>query len=163
MDGFSYESDELLHQYLLFHYGEAEDQIPWEFGPQNGLEFPGRCVREGVDPDRLPARGRALDIGCAVGRSTFELAKIFDGVTGIDYSDAFIMAARLIAREGAASYLIKETGTISREAVARRPADLTGQVHFEQGDAQNLPPSLGSFDGVLAAAGQLRRNRALHR
>jgi putative 4-mercaptohistidine N1-methyltranferase len=151
MDGFSYESDELLHQYLLFHYGEAAEQMPWDFGPQNGLEFPARCVREGVLVDRLPARGCALDIGCAVGRSTFELAGIFNDVTGIDFSDAFIMAARLISREGGARFLIKETGAITREAMARRPENIIGRIHFEQGDAQNLRTSLGSFDCVLAA------------
>jgi putative 4-mercaptohistidine N1-methyltranferase len=151
MDGFSYESDELLHQYLLFHYGDADEQMPWSFGPRNGLEFPVRCVSEGVLVDKLPARGRALDIGCAVGRATFELARTFDDVTGIDYSDAFVMAARLISREGSLRFLLKETGTITRELVARRPEGVEGRILFEQGDAHNLRASLGSFDCVLAA------------
>lgn len=151
MDSFSYESDEILHQYLLFHYGQPDEQMPWVSGPRDGLEFPVRCVSEGVLADQLPSRRRALDIGCAVGRSTFELARIFDEVTGIDYSDAFIMAARLISREGGVRYLMKETGAITREVTARRPEDVTGRIFFEQGDAQNLPSSLGSFDCVLAA------------
>jgi putative 4-mercaptohistidine N1-methyltranferase len=151
MDSFSYESDEVLHQYLLFHYGEPADQMPWSFGPRDGLEFPARCVSEGVKVDSLPSRGRALDIGCAVGRSTFELARIFDEVTGIDYSDAFVMAARLISREGGVRFLMKETGAITRELYAQRPEEVTGRIVFEQGDAQNLRASLGSFDCVLAA------------
>lgn len=151
MDTSSYETDELLQQYLLFHYGEAEDQMPWDFGPRDALDFPVRCVREGVRPDALPATGRALDVGCAVGRATFELGRIFGDVMGIDFSDAFIMAARLLYREGSIHYHVQETGTIRRDLLARRPDGLTGRIQFEQADAQSLRRDLGSFDCVLAA------------
>lgn len=151
MDSSSYETDELLHQYLLFHYGEMKDQLPWDFGPRAALEFPVRCVQEGVDAARLPACGRALDIGCAVGRATFELARRFDDVTGIDYSEAFASAARRLMEAGSLRFLIKETGTITREREIRCPGGRKGSLHFEQGDAQALRPDLGSFDCVLAA------------
>lgn len=151
MDSSSYETDELLHQYLLFHYGEPADQLPWEFGPVSALAFPARCVQEGIDQDRLPGFGRALDIGCAVGRAAFELARHFDEVTGIDYSDAFIQAACRIRDEGSFPFMLKETGTITRDLVARRPDQIAGRLNFEQGDAQALRPDLGSFDCVLAA------------
>ena len=151
MDMHIYETDELLHQYLIFHYGEGADQLPWEFGPRNALDFAVRCVTEGIDPERLPGTGRALDIGCAVGRSSFELGRQFDEVVGIDYSDAFVMAARLIYREGSIQYRLKETGTITREVTAPRPEGNFGRIQFEQGDAQNLREGLGTFDFVLAA------------
>jgi putative 4-mercaptohistidine N1-methyltranferase len=144
----SYESSELLQQYLLFHYGEEADQMPWTFGPREALGFPERCVREGVS---VPASGRALDVGCAVGRSTFELGFIFAEVIGIDYSSTFVEAAQALARSGELAYSIQETGTILRNAVARRPAGEMGQVSFEQGDAEDLRPDLDSFDCVLAA------------
>lgn len=144
----SYETAELLHQYLLFHYGQPGEQLPWEFGPGEALGFPARCVTEGV---RMPAFGRALDIGCAVGRATFELGRIFDEVIGIDYSSSFADAGKAIAEEGELNYFIKETGTIVHAAVARRPEGVTGSVRFEQGDAQALREDLGSFDCVLAA------------
>ena len=144
----SYETAELLHQYLLFHYGEQEEQLSWSFGPREALGFPVRCVREGV---RQPASGRALDIGCAVGRATFELGRTFSEVIGIDYSDSFASAARAIAENGSLQYFIKETGTIVHAAVARRPEGVGGKVQFEQGDAQNLRADLGTFDCVLAA------------
>ena len=35
-------------------------------------------------------RGKALDLGCAVGRATFELAREFNEVTGLDFSARFI-------------------------------------------------------------------------
>lgn len=151
MDSSSYETDELLHQYLLFHYGGPGDQLPWAFGPKEALAFPVRCVSEGVDKARVLRSGRALDIGCAVGRASFELARTFDEVVGIDYSEAFVEAATNIERNGSLPYLLKETGTITRPLVATRPDGVKGRLSFEQGDAQDLRPDLGSFDCVLAA------------
>lgn len=147
----TYETNELLQQYLLFHYGDPQEQLPWEFGPRDGLGFPVRCVTEGVVVDKLPARNRALDIGCSVGRATFELGRIFGEVVGIDYSFAFITAARMLYREGNVPFQIQETGSINRDIEARRPDGVTARLYFEQGDAQKLRPDLGSFDCVLAA------------
>lgn len=36
---------------------------------------------------------RALDVGCSVGGASFELARSFDEVVGIDFSHAFVDAA----------------------------------------------------------------------
>ena len=151
MDSGSYESDELLSQYLLFHYGEESQQLPWPFGPAHALNFPLRCIDEGVDLSRLPARERALDIGCAVGRASFQLARHFKEVIGIDYSSRFIEAARAILQDGSLEYQIKETGSIASRAVAVVPVKPVGSLQFEQGDAQDLRPGLGQFDMVLAA------------
>jgi len=151
MDNASYESNLLLSQYLLFHYGSREQQLPWNDGPHEALAFPVRCVREGVDPDRLPSKRRALDVGCAVGRATFELGRIFESVTGIDYSHAFVEAASKIAEAGSLAYQFQETGTILADAAAERPEGVESDVTFSQGDAQHLPADLGRFDCVLAA------------
>ena len=32
-----YESEKLLGEYLLFHYGQDDEVMPWSDGPQNGL------------------------------------------------------------------------------------------------------------------------------
>ncbi|MBV8100293.1 MAG: methyltransferase domain-containing protein, partial [Verrucomicrobia bacterium] len=91
-----YETDLLLNQYLLFHYGTAEDQLPYSFGPQDALFYPSRCVN-----DFLPGIGRisrALDLGCAVGRSTFELTRWANEVIGIDLSSQFIAAAQAMQK-----------------------------------------------------------------
>ena len=41
-----YETDLLVNEYLLFHYGTAEDQLPYAFGPKEALFYPVRCVSE---------------------------------------------------------------------------------------------------------------------
>lgn len=146
-----YESDEVLQQYLLFHYEKPEEQLPWSFGPTGALDFPRRCVTEGFLPDRLPARSRALDIGCAVGASSFAMAEIFEETIGIDYSDTFIMAARTLAREGQIAYSFRETGQLTKSLIAHRPEGPHGRIQFEQGDAERLRSGLGGFDALLAA------------
>ena len=66
-----YESRRLLDEYLLFHYGSPEEVLPWDFGPAEALGFPVRTVTAFVDSSPVD---RALDLGCAVGRSAFELS-----------------------------------------------------------------------------------------
>lgn len=146
-----YESQRVLQEYLLFHYGEDHEQMPWSFGPQSGLGFPQRCVEEGLIKDLLPENARALDLGCAVGRQTFELARYCSQVIGIDYSHAFILTARTLCRERNLPFEYIESGTRLRGSVARVPDIDCSRVFFEVGDAQNLRPDLGQFDVLLMA------------
>ena len=147
----TYESEELLNQYLLFHYGSEQDQLPWDFGPSHALNFPARCISEGVDASRLMPCERALDVGCSVGRSSFELARKFVDVIGIDYSHTFINAANALLQRGTISCLTRETGLIAKTVILKAPAEPAGSLQFIQGDAQDLPGNLGQFDFVLAA------------
>ena len=95
--------------------------------------------------------GRALDLGSAVGRSSFELAQEVPEVVGIDFSKSFIRAARVLARRGSLRFRLKLEGKISRPAMVKVPAGkLRKRVRFHSGDALRLPP-LGKFDLVLAA------------
>lgn len=146
-----YEAEQILSEYLLFHYGDPDELLPWSFGPREAVDFPERCVRETLPLDELPADARALDLGCAVGRSTFALARHCHEVIGIDYSARFIAAAAQLADEGELPYRYRETGDVWKEAVARVPAGIDrGRVNFETGDAHDLRDHLGAFDVVLA-------------
>lgn len=146
-----YESAQLLHEYLLFHYGEPARLLPWPDGPTGALDFPQRCVEQTFDRDSLPAGARALDLGCAVGRSTFELSRCCGEVLGIDYSASFIGAATRLAKGEEVPYEVKETGDWYEPAIARVPPGCDPRkVRFEVGDAHALRPDLGTFDLVLA-------------
>jgi putative 4-mercaptohistidine N1-methyltranferase len=147
-----YETDEALSEYLLFHYGTAEQLLPWAFGPREALDYPVRCVSECLDAARLPANARGLDLGCAVGRSTFELARHCREVIGIDASQRFIDVARQLQLQGSLTYGYREEGWLTSPATAVVPADIDRErVSFEQGDALALRADLGSFDVVLMA------------
>lgn len=148
----TYESQALVAQYLLFHYGSAEQQLPYERGPRDALDYPLRCVEQGIDLARLIDRQRALDLGCSVGRSTFELATLFDEVIGIDLSQAFIQAASELQRQGQIDCTIPVEGGLHQKLTLSLPPHLgNGSVKFLVGDALNLPTDLGLFDAVLAA------------
>ncbi len=144
-----YETRRLLDEYLLFHYGAAQEVLPWEQGPQAALGFAVRTVTELADFSLKPVS--ALDLGCAVGRSSFELAKHCASVIGIDYSHSFVEAARSL-KTGELSYQRLDEATAMTELVACVPGDCPrDQVQFEQGDAMHLRGDLGSFDLVHAA------------
>jgi putative 4-mercaptohistidine N1-methyltranferase len=145
-----YETTRLLDEYLLFHYGSPDEVLPWPEGPQSALGFAERTVSELADFTRQPATG--LDLGCAVGRSSFELARRGLEVIGIDFSQRFIDAAATLATGASLGYRRLDEGAAATELVARAPAFAPpGQVRFETGDAMNLRPDLGAFDLVHAA------------
>jgi len=147
----SYESDELLQQYLVFHYARAEEQFPYAFGAVDALNFPLRCVSEGVDASVLPDAPRALDLGCSVGRSTFELARTCREVIGIDYSQAFIDAANRMKTEGLHPAWRLDEGSATTLLDLKVDAAIDPNlVHFEQGDAQYIREDIGLFDVVIA-------------
>jgi putative 4-mercaptohistidine N1-methyltranferase len=150
--GHIYESDRLVREYLLFHYGSEEEILPYKFGPRDALGFASRCVRELLNSTTLGRDARALDVGCAVGRSSFELAGHCREVIAIDYSAAFIAAADKIRAEGELAYEHAIEGGRTARAVARLPKRINAsRVSFRVGDAMALPADLGAFDIVLAA------------
>src|SRR5262245_60323632 len=118
-----YESDKLLAEYLLFHYGTAEETLQYPFGPHSALHYATRCVSECLDSTRLHAESRALDLGCAVGRSSFELARHCVSVVGIDFSRNFIAAAQELQRCGELAYWRADEGDLRTPLIARVPAD----------------------------------------
>lgn len=149
----SYESDKLLSEYLLMHFGTDAQLMPWDFGPKAAIGFPTRTVSHFTNSQQEGIR--ALDLGCAVGRSAFEISRHADEVIGIDFSENFIAAAEHLRTQGSIDYTIQETGKTTTSATASLqslPADIQPEkCCFRQGDAMNLPSDLGSFDQVHAA------------
>jgi SAM-dependent methyltransferase len=147
-----YESQRYLHEYLLFHYGQAKDLCPFGFVSQDLLRFHERIREECLLPNSQPGHTRALDIGCAVGRFTFELSRVANEVIGIDNSKRFILAARNIARRGAVEVQIHESGAEFSACRVRLPKRVRpGKVRFQTADAQKLGSfARQSFDIVAA-------------
>src|SRR5258708_1418405 len=145
-----YETDALVDQYLLFHYGEGEDQLPYPFGPHDALFYPIRCVTEFVP--LIGQVDRALDLGCAVGRSTFELARTVPEVMGIDLSQRFISAALEIQRTGQIRFRRHEEGSIYTTVLRQLDSTIDRtRCRFEAGDALRLRSDPRPFGFCLAA------------
>jgi len=143
-----YETGRYVGEYLLFHFAKPKEVLSWPGGPTSALDFPVRtvgCFSEGEV-------GRALDVGCAVGRSTFEMSREAREVIGIDFSLAFIESAERIRQGELLSFdRLEEAGETTRLEVGIPEGVSPERVHFEVGDAMALRPDLGSFDRVHAA------------
>ena len=141
-----YHSDTAVSQYCDAHYG------PNKFGVAN---FSKKIVQLCIAALEGKPQRRALDLGCAVGRSSFELATHFDQVTGIDFSSRFINIANRIQRHGRIGYQLPEEGDIiSDHKVLLADHDLTetaSKVTFYQGNARCLETRFCDYDLVLAA------------
>lgn len=142
-----YENDKLAASYCTAHYG------PEYFGVNN---FPVVCA--GICLEMMAGRkmGHALDLGCAVGRAAFELARGgFEKVTGLDFSSRFFRLAARMQEEGYLRYSFPEEGDIvSYHEISLWELGLEGcrdRVEFFQADACNLPEKFRGYDLVLAA------------
>ena len=141
-----YETDRQLSEYAEFHYGDEY------FGVAN---FPRALAQLAIAAiGERPAR-KALDLGCATGRATFELARHFDHVTGIDFSARFIGLGAQLAEQGRLRYTLVDEGELvsyrERTLAELGLADVAGKVEFFQGDACNLKPVFTDYDLIFAA------------
>ncbi|MGV6852346.1 MAG: 5-histidylcysteine sulfoxide synthase [bacterium] len=141
----TYETDELIAQYLEFHYGDEY------FGVTN---FPVNCIHTLIPHVDKAHRGRALDIGCAVGRSSFELARYFDHVDAVDFSTRFINKALALREHGKVRYVMTLEGELT-EVKEVLLEDLgvsayVNKIHFSQGDACNLRDIYHGYDLIFA-------------
>ncbi|MFT7880084.1 MAG: 5-histidylcysteine sulfoxide synthase [Sulfurimonas sp.] len=141
-----YRSDTLLSQYA--HFGWGENRI----GVEN---YPSHCAKIALTYMKDKPKKRALDVGCAIGRSSFELARGFDEVTGVDFSARFIQQAQLLKEQGVLRYSVPIEGALeSSEEVTLKAyglEDIAHKVSFWQADACNLKPIHRGFDLIFAS------------
>lgn len=152
-----YETDSLLNQYMLFHYGSEQENRDETITARVGHPSVQSFIEATVDlVNRFAsARDRVLDLGCAVGGASFALSRTFAQVIGLDYSQSFIDAAQRMQRDGSCDYLRHESGRYYTTLSAQVPADVDrARVQFVRGDAADLrTPELTSLmkglDAVL--------------
>jgi 5-histidylcysteine sulfoxide synthase len=145
-----YETDDSVAQYCDAHFG------PVKFGvPNFSAQLVKTCLQ--VMADR--PKNRALDLGCAVGRSSFELAKHFNFVTGIDFSARFIRIAHQLQEKGVTHYQLPEEGEIVSFHETRLSdfglSENLDKIEFVQGDAHNLKHFLSSIHERINPGGLL--------
>jgi 5-histidylcysteine sulfoxide synthase/putative 4-mercaptohistidine N1-methyltranferase len=139
-----YERDSAVNQYIEFHYGQSYFGVP---------NFPETLAKKVLAYTKN--RGKALDIGCSVGRASFELAKEFNEVWGLDFSARFIGVATMLQESGEVFYEIPVEGDLKENRVFALEsigvsAESTKRCRFYQADASNLKPIYSGYDLVLA-------------
>ncbi|MFA6144897.1 MAG: putative 4-mercaptohistidine N1-methyltransferase [Sulfurimonas sp.] len=140
-----YETDALVSQYCDFQYGEDI------FGVEN---FAKVCAQKAIQYTSETKQQKALDLGCATGRASFELARCFEHVDGVDYSQAFIDAAIELQQNGRIAYAQNGEGELKNHKVITVDEyefkNCLANVSFFQGDACNLEPQFSGYDLIMA-------------
>ncbi len=138
----------LLSTYGAGHYGgEAADDGATTDAPDDVATLTRRLLELGGGG----ASGHAIELGCSVGRSSFELAQHGAGlVLGVDVDPAMLRVASRALREGRISYPRRRGGIVyeRRERSATFPG--ADRVDFWGCDATALPFADGTFGTVLA-------------
>ncbi|QEI12393.1 5-histidylcysteine sulfoxide synthase [Cellvibrio japonicus] len=141
-----YETDKLMSEYAEFHYGDEYFGVP---------NFSKSLVDLALNALIDKPKRRALDLGCASGRATFELAQYFEQVTGVDFSARFIGQGVQLANGESLRYTLADEGELvsykSRSLADLGLVDVKDKVEFFQGDACNLKPVFSGYDFILAA------------
>ncbi|MBT2772229.1 5-histidylcysteine sulfoxide synthase [Halomonas sp. ISL-60] len=141
-----YESNARMAEYAEFHYGDE-----W-FGVAN---FPQALANKALAAMAGRDKKRALDLGCASGRGSFELAREFAHVDGVDFSANFIRQGVEMAEQQVLRYTRTEEGELisyqERTLASMGLETVADRVSFHQGDACNLKPQFSEYDLVLAA------------
>jgi len=141
----SYTTDSIISQYC--HFGWGKNRL----GVEN---YPSICASLALEYMKERPKGRAFDIGCAIGRSSFELARGFDEVIGVDFSARFIQEAQGLKENGVLRYVMPTEGELENfHEVNLADLDLEDErekVAFWQADACNLKPIFKGFDLIFA-------------
>lgn len=162
-----YETDASLHMYLGLHYPESgiDDKVPPILphmdAPLHGLDFPRRVAQllnklYLENSNGKNSMSRALDAGCAVGGSSFELASVFDEVDAFDYSVSFVNAAKCIKFGDPVKFRIPVEADLYEEVTVKCNVseENRSRVNFFTGDAcriseMNKAGTLKTYDGVV--------------
>jgi len=139
-----YTTDSIISQYC--HFGWGENRL----GVEN---YPAKCANIALEVMQDKSKKKALDIGCAIGRSSFELARGFDEVIGVDFSARFIQEAQTLKQNGVLRYAVPIEGELSdfHEVSLSQFGleDTKEKVSFWQADACNLKPIYEGFDLIF--------------
>jgi SAM-dependent methyltransferase len=135
-----------LSIYCWGHYGDLDPEDKQDEALGSVLN----CLKQGFSLPISPS-GNGLDLGCSVGRTTFELATRIDGFAlGIDLNFAMLKTAQEVLQTGRLSYGRRRLGLVSdqREFPVQLPA--RESVDFWACDTLALPFVAGQFGTVLA-------------
>ena len=140
----SYETDPEVILHCESHYGTTPLEVP---NFQKAIaDF---CIALPV----LAYKRCALDMGCKTGRTSWELARSFNNVTGVDLSARTIKVATQLQDQGRFNYIFPEEGEVcDYRQVTLEDFDLNPlvkKVKFLQSDFANLKNIFSGYDLIL--------------
>ena len=138
-----YETDPEVIRHCEAQYGDGLPGIPnyYERIAEIAIQYAGN------------KKTNALDLGCRTGRTTFELAKSFDAVTGLDFTARNIRVPIQLQENGSFNYVFPEEGELlsyHQLNINNLGFDqLVNKVTFLQSDASNMKSIFVGYDLVL--------------
>jgi 5-histidylcysteine sulfoxide synthase/putative 4-mercaptohistidine N1-methyltranferase len=139
-----YETDAEVAQSCEFNYGETP------LGVDNFQKKLAKiCIKYADGRSGL----KMLDLNCDTGRTVFEVANLFQQVTGIDFSARFIRMAIQLQEKGFIRYITKDEGELLHYndiQLSNLGLSKTENIQFMQADANNLKPIYTGYDVILA-------------
>ena len=140
----NYETDPEVIEYCESHYGSSLHGIP---------NFQ-KAIADFCSGIAQPELKRcALDLGCKTGRTSWELARNFNNVTGVDLSARTIRVASQLQDQGRFNYIFPEEGEIcGYRQVTLEDFDLkplVRKVKFLQADFENMKNIFSGYDLIL--------------
>ena len=143
----SYETAKDICQQLACHYGESLFNVP-NYPREIAKAVVHYCRKYGLKTQKI------LDLGCSVGRCSFELSAIFNMVDGVDFSARYIQHGVKLQHTKRLRYISEIEGDIvSFNEVTLDDLALSNdgnQLHFSQGDASNLKAIFTGYEVILA-------------
>ena len=138
-----------LSSYIWDHYGDFDPHRRFE-EPKPGSMQTVIDSAFGLADFKLAGKGIVLDVGCGVGRSTFELAQSLDRpVLGIDLHFPMLQVASRLTRDRTLTYSLRRLGMVyeSRSFPVELPS--ANRVDFWACDATALPFEPETFSAAI--------------
>ncbi|MDY6934634.1 MAG: methyltransferase domain-containing protein [Spirochaetota bacterium] len=134
-----YEDSLMISSYLWSHYADILDDV----------EASQAYVKWAALISNNP--GPSLDIGCAVGRMTFEMGMKSDYAIGIDRSEGLIRMARMLMLNRELEFTLLKEGKLMENRFIHIPEIWKNKnVEFIIGDAHNLPFASNTFSTIAS-------------
>lgn len=141
-----YETQPDVSQMLHHHYNK-------DASSSDLIQLADIIARHFTGDGQNPHKGKALDIGCGTGRLSFELAKKFQQVDGLDFTARHIQHALQLKEQGQLRYAINVEGDLqSFHEVTLEELELSHvaeRIQFLQGDGHNLKSQFTGYDLIV--------------
>jgi SAM-dependent methyltransferase len=137
-----------LSAYGRVHWGDFDVEEPLS----RDASVAALCLAalELLDPSAQP-RGAWIDLGCAAGRATYELAhRAAELVVGVDLSFAMLRLAEGVRHDGCAVFPLRRVGLVFDRRAIAVPDVPTERVSLWCCDVANLPFADAAFAGALS-------------
>ena len=137
-----------LSTYAWDHYHEFD---PGRDETDNRAGAASRCLKHSFKLVGGRFSGNAIEIGCSVGRTAFDLTERTDDlVLGVDVNFSMLQVAQTVMRAGVVRYPRRRVGIVYDRCEFGARFDGADRVDFWACDALALPLSPGSFSCAVA-------------